>query len=193
MSCESFANLRSPWALIRYFLTAVIGLTLDLWTKWYAFEKLVYEVVRTNDGSQVVARPPHRLIPGWLEFNAHTNDGAVFGFGQGQRWLFVVISIAAIAFLTYLFATSRRQAFYQFILGLLLAGVLGNMYDRVRFGYVRDMIHALPAINWPATQQPVFPWIFNVADSLLCVGVGLMVLYSFVHHPRQHPAASAVE
>jgi signal peptidase II len=88
----------------------------------------------------------------------------------------VAVSIGAILFLTYLFATSkRRQWFYQLVLGLLLAGVLGNMYDRVVYGYVRDMIHALP--RWP----DLFPWIFNVADSLLCVGVGLMVLYSFLH------------
>lgn len=193
MPSASLANLRSPWALTRFFLTAIVGLAIDLWTKWYAFEVLVYEVVQTSSGSQVIARAPFRLIPGWLEFNAHTNDGAVFGLGQGQRWLFVVISFAAIAFLTYLFAASGRQRFYQFILGLLLAGVLGNMYDRVRFGYVRDMIHALPAINWPGTQQPVFPWIFNVADSLLCVGVALMILYSLLHTPKDQPAATVAE
>lgn len=193
MSSASLDNFRSFFPLMRYVLTAIIGLSLDLWTKWYAFEKLVYDVVRTSDGSRVIARPPFRLIPGWLEFNAHTNDGAVFGLGQGQRWLFVLISLAAIAFLTFLFAASQRQRFYQFILGLLLAGVLGNLYDRVRYAYVRDMIHALPSINWPGTQQPVFPWIFNVADSLLCVGVSLMILYSLMHDPRDHPAATVSE
>lgn len=186
-------NFRSPWALARYGLTAVVGLALDLWSKHLAFDKLVYDVIWTTHGSEAIARPPYRFIPGLLEFNAHTNDGAVFGLGQGQRWLFVIISIAAIAFLSYLFAASGRQRLYQFILGLLLAGVLGNMYDRVRFGYVRDMIHALPAFNWPGSQQPVFPWIFNVADSLLCVGVGLMILYSFVRHPKSPTAAPVVE
>jgi signal peptidase II len=65
---------------------------------------------------------------------------------------------------------------------MLLAGVLGNMFDRILFGYVRDMIHALP--RWPK----LFPWIFNVADSLLCVGVFLMIVYSFVHRPQSKPA-----
>ena len=92
------------------------------------------------------------------------------------------------------------------ILGLLLAGVLGNMYDRMHFGYVRDMIHALPNSQWPdwvvrllpAAWRPpvgrgldVFPWIFNVADSLLCIGVSAMLLYTFVaavmhEHPLRH-------
>jgi signal peptidase II len=57
---------------------------------------------------------------------------------------------------------------------MLLAGVLGNLYDRLMLGYVRDMIHALP--RWPN----FFPWIFNVADSLLCVGVTLIILYNLV-------------
>lgn len=179
MAHASTTNLKSPAALSRFFLTAIIGLAVDLWTKWFAFQKLVHHVVVGPEGSQAFpSRGPYRFIPGWLEFTAHTNDGAVFGIGQGRQWLFIVISVAAIAFLTYLFATSGRQRFYQFILGMLLAGVLGNMYDRVRLGYVRDMIHALPAFHWPGTEFPVFPWIFNIADCLLCVGVGLMVVYS---------------
>ena len=185
MSRVSIANLTSPAALSRFFLTAIVGLALDLWTKWYAFEKLVVEVTVGPEGSRAwPSRKPYQFVPGWLEFNAHTNDGAVFGIGQGRQWLFIVISVAAIAFLTYLFASSGRQRMYQFILGLLMAGVLGNMYDRVALGYVRDMIHALPAFHWPGTQYPIFPWIFNIADCLLCAGVGLMIVYSLLFAPR---------
>jgi signal peptidase II len=101
-------------------------------------------------------------------------------------------------FLTYLFATSGKRPFYQVILGLLLAGVLGNLYDRIAFGYVRDMIHGLPGWRWPDSfmhvlpmmQPEVFPWIFNVADTLLCVGVGLMLIYSIFHSPSVPPAAT---
>jgi lipoprotein signal peptidase len=109
----------------------------------------------------------------------------------------VLVSVLAIAFLTYLFATSGRQRFYQVVLGMLLAGVLGNMYDRIFHGYVRDMIWMLPNRYWPAsltshlpdwswTRSQIFPWIFNVADTLLCTGVALMLVYSlFVSHkPR---------
>src|SRR5262249_54197735 len=118
------------------------------------------------------------LIPGFLRFEFTTNEGAVFGMGQGMRWLFLVVSVAAVLFLIYLFLTSGRQWLYQIFLGILLAGVMGNMYDRLLLGYVRDMIHAFPA--WR-----IFPWIFNVADSLLCVGVALIVLYSsFTRHAQ---------
>jgi signal peptidase II len=64
---------------------------------------------------------------------------------------------------------------------MLLAGVLGNLYDRIQYGYVRDMIHALP--DKFVFGYPAFPWIFNIADSLLCVGVAFMILYSFFHNP----------
>ena len=69
------------------------------------------------------------------------------------------------------------------------------MYDRIVYGYVRDMILALPGIYWPAgiakhlpadlADKSVFPWIFNIADSLLCTGVFLMVAYSLIHKPTE--------
>lgn len=179
-------NLLSPAALARFLLTTIVGFTLDLWTKHIAFTQLTSGVPYRGlgmDGRQhwfvdtradLIPTKGYDLIPGWLHFHVTVNEGAVFGLGQGQRWLFLVISLAAIFFLSYLFITSGRQRFYQFVLGLLLAGVLGNMYDRFRYGFVRDMIYGLP--KWG-----VFPWIFNVADVLLCVGVALIFLYSLFH------------
>src|SRR3954463_3348296 len=172
----------SPLALMLFFGTTILGLALDLWTKVEAFRRLVIEIVRLPDGVVRVTKSREiEFLPGWLHFHATANQGAVFGIGQGKRWLFIVVSIGAIAFLTYLFSTSGRQRIYQFILGLLLAGVLGNMYDRITFGYVRDMIYALP--RWPNA----FPWIFNVADSMLCVGVFLLIVYSLVHKGPREP------
>ena len=176
-------NFRNPAAMSRFVLVCLIGLGLDLWTKSYAFNHLALATDPATDGRPRVVQ----FIPGWVHFEITTNQGAVFGVGQGQKWLFLSVSVLAIGFLSYLFATSERQRFYQFILGMLLAGVLGNMYDRIVFSYVRDMIHALPGWHWPGTwhvgsypgrDRDVFPFIFNVADILLCVGVGLMVVYS---------------
>jgi signal peptidase II len=155
----------SPLAWMLFLGTTVLGLTVDLWTKVLAVQHLKGAL-------------PIQFIPGWLHFTFTENQGAVFGIGQGKRLLFIAVSIAAVIFLTYLFAQSGRQRIYQLILGMLLAGVLGNMWDRIWFGHVRDMIHALP--RWPN----FFPWIFNVADSLLCVGVFLMITYSFLQ-PRK--------
>jgi signal peptidase II len=158
--------LGSPAALLRFALTAAIGTGLDLWTKSVAFSSLSLH------------GDPYQLIPGWLDFEIVINHGAVFGFGQGARVLFIAVSVGAIIFLTYLFATSGKRWVYQILLGMLLAGVLGNLYDRVVFGYVRDMIHALPM--W----KNFFPYVFNVADSFLCTGVTLMVIYSLVAEHR---------
>jgi signal peptidase II len=160
----------TPAAISRFVLTTALGFSLDLWSKALAVVHL-----KNADAFD--------FIPGWLQFEYTENHGAVFGVAQGQRWVFLIVSAAALVFLTYLFANSGRRPFYQVILGMLLAGVLGNMYDRVAFGYVRDMIHALPM--WPH----FFPWIFNIADSLLCVGVGLMLIYSFFHSPPSAPQA----
>src|SRR4051812_12423043 len=91
----------------------------------------------------------HPFLPDNLHFHALVNQSAVFGIGQGKRWLFLLVSTLAILFILYLFATSGRHRFYQFILGLLLAGVSGNMYDRLHLGFVRDMIHGLPGRKWP--------------------------------------------
>jgi signal peptidase II len=196
-------NLRSPSAVARFLVTTLLGLALDLWTKMLAFSRIADGAPFQGPDDMghrhwfVYLRRdliPSRglvIVPHWLHFQVTVNEGAVFGLGQGQRWLFLVISVAAIAFLTYLFTTSGRQRFYQVILGLLLAGVLGNMYDRFRFGYVRDMIYALPGWHWPGTGREVFPWIFNVADVLLCVGVGLIFLYSLLHIRDARPGPAA--
>src|SRR5947207_10243084 len=183
-------NLRSPLAIVLFVGTAAAGVTVDLWSKAQA-------VARLSDGNII------RFISGLVHFTYTENHGAVFGLGQGQQALFLTVSVGAIAFLVFLFLTSGRSRIYQLILGMLLAGVLGNMYDRINFGYVRDMIHALPGWQWPAwvvrilpaSWQPpvgrgldVFPWIFNVADSLLCVGVGAMLVYSFFTEIRRKHA-----
>lgn len=147
-----------------------------------------FEVVRGRQTLQFRLRPAeqsivHPFLPSYLNFQALVNQGAVFGIGQGQRWLFLVVSGLAIGFIGFLFATSGRHRFYQFVLGLLLAGVIGNMYDRYQLGFVRDMLHMLPGRTWPGTTREVFPWIYNLADSYLCAGVGLIFLYTLRGSP----------
>ena len=185
---------RSPLALMLFFGVTIVGVALDLWTKRVAFDRLAEQIVVVPDsslpnGRVEVRSDEYQFIPNWLHFHVTANQGAVFGLGRGQRWLFVVVSIAAIAVLTSLFSKSDGRHFYQLLLGMLLAGVLWNMYDRITLGYVRDMIYALPDWKNPLrgmfpSWQTVFPWIFNVADSLLCAGVFLMIVYSFFQHPK---------
>jgi len=169
-------NLKNPKALSRFIGTCAVGLAIDLWTKHAAVERL-------KESRDVI-----EFIPGWLHFEYTENHGAVFGIGQGQWLLFVVVSVFAIGLLTYLFTTGSKKPLPQMVLGMLLAGVLGNMYDRVSYSYVRDMIHALPGWVNPLrglfpSWQYVFPWIFNIADVMLCTGVGLTSVLGLFHKP----------
>jgi lipoprotein signal peptidase len=189
MTPSAQANLRSPSVWTRFLLTCAIGLAVDLSTKVWAFGALVDDVVWNGSRVEVYAKPPVVVIPKVLNFDAVANQGAVFGIGQGQRWLFITVSAGAIALLTYLLVQSGHKRSYQVVLGALLAGVLGNMYDRTVFGFVRDMIHVFPGQRWPEFVRntlgfisyfkgQIFPWVFNVADMLLCVGVGISIVYS---------------
>src|SRR3954469_22460028 len=86
-------TFRSPAALLCFLGTAAVGLALDLWSKASAVEHLRF--------GRVV-----RFIPGLLHFEYTENQGAVFGLGQGQKVLFVTVSVAAVLFLMYLFSAS---------------------------------------------------------------------------------------
>lgn len=184
LSNPAFQPLRSPLALALFFGTTIVGVAADLALKSWA-------VAHLADAE------PWNLIPHVLRLTYTENFGAVFGIGQGQRVWFIAVSIAAIIFLTYLFKNSGNRRLYQFLLGLLLGGVLGNMYDRIVLGHVRDMIYAFPGVQWPAViakhlppgAHEVFPWVFNIADSLLCVGVFCMIVYSFFHEPGKRSIA----
>src|SRR6478609_9625759 len=147
-------NFRSPVAVLLFVGTTVLGLAADLATKVWSFKTLPTQIFIEPSGRVVVYSDTYHFMPGWLDFTCTANQGAVFGIGQGQRALFIVVSVLAIGFLSTLFARSGRHRGYQLILGMLLAGVLGNMIDRITLGYVRDMIHGLP--RWPN----LFPWIF---------------------------------
>jgi signal peptidase II len=147
----------SALSWVRFLGVAIIGASLDLWTKYLAFKDLGYHP----------HQPPVTVIPHVLWLKTTLNGGAVFGIGQGLSLMFAGISLIAIAFLVYVFVSSHRRHWVVHIaLGLILAGAIGNMYDRIfNHGMVRDFILLA---HWP--------WIFNIADSMLCIGVPLLVL-----------------
>ena len=186
----NISNFRSPLALTRFYGVCVVGMALDIVVKYAAQARLE-------------GQAGHAFWPGWLHFEWVLNPGAVFGIGAGHRWLFVAVSVLALGFLTYLFAAAgRRQWGYQIILGMLLAGVLGNLYDRVMYGHVRDMFRILPGWSWPGEWtvfgypgfgREVFPYVFNVADVMLCVGVALMLGHALFFDVIRKPKESGAE
>jgi len=112
------------------------------------------------------------------------NTGAAFSFLAGadgwQRWLFAGIAVVASGVLVYLI---RRGGSRMLLLGLalILGGALGNLYDRIVLGHVTDfLLFHYRGWSWPA---------FNVADSAITVGAGLLILDSFRKPAAPGPAA----
>jgi len=130
--------------------------------------------------------PPHEpsvVIPYVLEFKLVLNAGAVFGSGHGKRWLFVGFTFVAFGFCLYLFAawTRKDEWLTHTALGLIVAGGLGNLYDRIVYACVRDFLHPLPNVTYPFGWSPfgsreVWPYVSNVADAFLLLGVGVIVI-----------------
>lgn len=136
------------------------GLLLDLWTKKAAFDRL---------------GPVERLsvIEGFIQLVRAQNDGAAFGLFAGKAYFLTAVSIFAMVaiFAVFLFG-GNRQKLVNVALGLFSAGVCGNLYDRTfNGGMVRDFIDVYYRdYHWHT---------FNVADALLCIGVGLLIISSF--------------
>ena len=122
------------------------------------------------------------VIRGFLQFIYTENPGIAFGHlqegGSFGRWFFVVLAgAAAIAVLYYFFRTPRNDDRVLGACALLLAGILGNLTDRVRLGYVVDFIvlHA-GDYHWPT---------FNIADASITIGALLLAYDLIFSHRKQ--------
>ncbi len=137
----------------------VVIVILDQWTKSLASSQLVY-------GRAVEILPV-------FDFTLLHNPGAAFSFlsdaGGWQRWLFVGISsVVSLVILVWLCRLQRRDMIMAASLSLILGGAIGNLYDRVLLGYVIDFI----SVHY---ENHFFPT-FNIADSAISIGAGLMIL-----------------
>lgn len=143
------------------------GLALDLWTKKAIFDWLKpYET--------------YPIIDGFIRLIIAVNDGAAFNLFAGKPFFLAAISFIAMAGILVVFLFSGgMNKLVHIALGLFAAGVCGNLYDRIfKEGSVRDFIDVYRGnYHWPT---------FNVADSLLCIGVGLLVISTlFTEKPAQ--------
>ena len=220
---------------LRLWPVAAVGLVLDLWSKHWAFSRL-------DPGEGIV------VIPHLMRFQRSLNTGALFGLGKGWTPLFIGASMLALVFVLSLFAnSSRHRRSLHVALALVLAGALGNLYDRAfqiadvvtytnkgqtrtivgkvtrqdeRFwnvdswpdqtpwrripaawnpvlrqqGVVRDFVKIEPRIRIGGWTIQVWPWVFNVADVFLVVGVGILMLNFWwdrcAHRAAQNPSHS---
>ncbi|MBR5139926.1 MAG: signal peptidase II [Clostridia bacterium] len=96
-----------------------------------------------------------------------TNDGAAWGMLDDHRWVFMLTStVAILVMLGYLYLGFSQSALYEISLAIIISGGIGNMIDRIAYGEVVDMLE-LTFIEFP---------VFNVADSFVCIGAGLLIL-----------------
>ena len=83
-------------------------------------------------------------------------------------------------------------------LALILSGALGNLYDRVMFGLVRDMLWLFPGVNlpfglhWPQGSDQLYPWVFNIADMALLFGLGIILILLWGDDKKKHPGKKAL-
>lgn len=151
---------------------ALIVIVLDQLTKAWVMGGL-----DLREMGQIPVLPPLFSLT-WVE-----NRGVSFGlFGDGSgRWALSAFSIAVAAILGWWALKADRRLLITAI-GLIMGGALGNVIDRIRFGFVVDFLDfSGPHFFLPGFLGGLrinFPWIFNVADSAICIGVILLILDS---------------
>lgn len=125
------------------------------------------------------------IIPGVFRFTYIQNDGAAFGSLDNARWVFMVLStVAIIGILVYMFWKKPQNKLMLSALILIVSGGIGNMIDRIALGYVIDFLDfcAFPKI---------WMWVFNVADSFVCIGAGLLILWLVLDMIRDYKKEKA--
>jgi len=144
---------------------------------------------RARPDEPATAIPHHEgitVVPKILALKLTINTGAVFGLGKGKQWAFVIISVLAVGVISFVFYKSNSKSrLFHITLAMILGGALGNMYDRVLYNGVRDMCHLFPGVKlpfgwtWPGGASDIYPWIFNIADAALVVGVCILLVLTW--------------
>ena len=165
---------------IYYILLSVAVIALDLWTK-----ALVSARIDLHDSISI--------IPNLFQIVHVRNTGAAFGIGANadSSLVPILLNTGAIAVfivvVIYALKSAVSDRLLQVGLHLILGGAIGNLLDRFRFGYVVDFLDAYVVIgsrehHWPA---------FNVADSAICIGIGLL-FFDMRKKPEESAEAATV-
>ena len=141
--------------LVVYFLISALLVGLDQWSKYLTVQNI--SLGETKE-----------FIPGFLSLTHLRNTGAAWSLLEGKMIFFYVITVIVSVVIIYLLIKNyKKSIWYSVGLYFVLAGAIGNFIDRVRLGYVVDMLQT-DFMNFP---------IFNVADSTLVVGVICIFIY----------------
>ena len=169
------------------FLIALLVLALDQISKywivhWHVIGQLgytgslfdLYALRSFLTQSDVAVRNAIPQNGNFIVLSFTPNDAALWGIGNGNAWAVrLLLALTAIFLSLLLFFTARTRkklpGLSRVIVGLLIGGSIGNLFDRIAFGYVRDMIYA-KFIDFP---------IFNIADAAICIAIALLVFEAF--------------
>lgn len=153
--------------MLIYYIIAAVMVAFDQWTKYLTVENIpLHETLE--------------FIPGILSFTYIRNEGAAWSILEGQMWFFYLVTVIVLVVLFYhMQKYGKESRLFDWSLTFILAGTLGNFIDRLRLQYVVDMLQ-LEFIEFP---------IFNVADSLLTIGMILLIIYVFMDEREQKKQA----
>jgi signal peptidase II len=154
-------------------LTAIVAFVLDQWSKHFITGKIYFDARCSPWCGHKV------LIPGWLELAPIPNTHGAFGwFGSNKPLLLVLAIIVLFVFWWSFREAAARSRLVCVAFGLIVGGAIGNIVDRLHYGYVIDFIdfYRFPQI-WRFT--------FNVGDSCITIGVSLLLISS-VFRSRRH-------
>lgn len=153
-------------------LVIPIILIVDQWSKFWVLSRPEFNARECLDAAVRCGRIE---VSPLFDFSMVWNRGMSFGTLQSEgimRWILVAVTaLVALGFAVWMMRASSKLLVLA--LATLVAGAIGNVIDRVRFGAVVDFIDVSQAI-------PFFPWVFNVADSAITVGAGLLLLDQFI-------------
>jgi signal peptidase II len=122
------------------------------------------------------------VVPGFWNWTLVHNTGAAFSFlanaGGWQQWLFSALALVISTVCIVMLKRTERSAWQTALpLALIVGGALGNLIDRIRFGYVVDFVHWY----WNGFHWPVF----NLADSAISIAAVLLIVSSFTGHDKK--------
>ena len=152
--------------MLKLYLISLFVFLLDILSKNFIQNKIIY-------GEQVE-------ITSFLSLVHFQNTGAAFSFlsdqGGWQRYFLIAISLLAVLYIPWLINQYKKNILIVIGLLLILGGAIGNLYDRISYGYVIDFIYLhFAEFYWPA---------FNVADSAISLGVLLFLYGSFKSYKK---------
>ena len=181
---------RADWcrAVCLFVVIALIGLAADLLTKHWVFQTLgMPGEYKFNHEPEL--RAVYWVWHGIAGFQTSLNTGGLFGLGQGQASILAGLSLVFLAgVLLYVLLWAWRSLFLSAVLGMIAAGIGGNLYDRLGWHGLTDpageTIYAVR--DWILCMIGTFPWPnFNIADSLLVCSVILLLLHELLFSTKK--------